>query len=413
MTQDRFSAQLRQHLLESANERPADGQLAAVVEAVGHTSQRTPLVARLTSNPGRIGGFPTAAIRYGLIAAALALAMVAGAIFAGAGGRDATTLFEGTWITIDPADGSGMTLVVGPGAAPEVYFEDGYASGAACVRDEVKRFTARGTGEISGNRLVAEFPDGGGCGLTTVAIGGLYDYNAATDSLVDQDGLGWSRALDEQPDAQTPETQAPATDGPPTEAPTPSDPATEPPLASPVAAKCFDIPAGEAYRQTIGEVPLTLTVPDGAQFAWQGYRDAFEVAELCLFGAPVRITASAMELVFASCGHAAGRPVDAAMAVKWLTETEGYTIAGSTELTIAGYPATRLDVSFESSDCPEGIQLWSGAEADRESSAILYVLDVEADGVPVGISILNRRNEGSPAQVAEAEAMVTSLQIEP
>ena len=32
-----------------------------------------------------------------------------------------------------------MSLVVGPGMAPAVYFEDGYASGDACVNDTVKR----------------------------------------------------------------------------------------------------------------------------------------------------------------------------------------------------------------------------------------------------------------------------------
>ena len=194
MTQDRFSAQLRQHLLESADERPAEGQLTAVVAAVNRTSQRTPLVARLTWNPGRIGAFPSVALRYGLIAAAMALATVGGALLGG-GASGASTVFEGTWIAIDPVDRSGMTLVVAPGQTPAVYFEDGYASGDACVGDAVKRFTARGTAQISANRLVATFPDGGGCGSVTVEVPGTYVYDQRTDTLSDQDGLVWTRAL--------------------------------------------------------------------------------------------------------------------------------------------------------------------------------------------------------------------------
>jgi hypothetical protein len=191
---DRLAAQMRQHLLETADVRPADGQLASVIDGVAATAQRHSLLARLTWSPGRIGPLPSAAIRYGLIAVALALATVAGGSLAG-GARQASSVFEGTWITIDPVDGSGMTLVVGPGQAPAVYFEDGYATGLACVNDAVKRFTARGIGEISGKRLVATFPEGGGCGLKTVEVRGSYDYDPRGDTLSDQDGVVWTRAL--------------------------------------------------------------------------------------------------------------------------------------------------------------------------------------------------------------------------
>lgn len=195
MMNDKFDAKLRQHLLSSANERPADGQLSAVLDGVEATRQRHPLVARLTWTPGRIGPVPTAPIRYGLIAVALALAMVAGALLAGAGGPARTTVFEGTWTSIDSLDRSGQTLVVGPGMEPDVYFEDGYASGGACVDDELKRFTAHGTGTISGNHLETSFPDGGGCGLLLVDVRGSYDYDSRSDSLIDQDGLSWARPL--------------------------------------------------------------------------------------------------------------------------------------------------------------------------------------------------------------------------
>src|SRR4029078_9860921 len=151
--------------------RPADGQLARVIDGVAATQQRRSATARLTWNPGRISPLPSAVLRYGLAALALARGAVVGAGVAG-GPSQPNTVFEGTWITIDPVDGSGMTLVVGPGPTPAVYFEDGYASGLACINDPVKRFMARGTGDISGNRIVATFPDGGSCGLKTAEIGG-------------------------------------------------------------------------------------------------------------------------------------------------------------------------------------------------------------------------------------------------
>lgn len=207
---DRFAAQLRKHLLGSADERATDDQLASVINVVAATRQRHPLLARLGWDPGRIGPLPAVAVRYGLIAVALALAAGAGASVGGAGAlRQPSTVFEGTWITIDPADGSGMTLVVGPGTTPDLYFEDGYATGLACVNDAIKRFTARGTGQLSADRLVATFPDGGGCGLMTVEVPGVYDHDrhddGLGDTLTDQDGLVWTRALGDQAAPQAPE----------------------------------------------------------------------------------------------------------------------------------------------------------------------------------------------------------------
>lgn len=253
---DRFSAQLRQHLLDNANERPADGQLAAVIDAVEATKQRHPLAARLAWSPGRIGPFPSAALRYGLIALALALATVAGAILAGGGGRSPSTVFEGSWITIDPTDRSGMSLVVGPGMAPAVYFEDGYASGDACVNDTVKRFTARGTGTIEGNRLVVAYPDGGGCGLMAVKVGGRFDYLPGSDSLVDQDDLAWTRPLGEARPTRDPVA--------PTASPLPT---TSP------------LPVGETFTSTVHGI--SIQYPDGwqtrpASEPWSGEALSFD-----------------------------------------------------------------------------------------------------------------------------------------
>ena len=192
MMNDRFSVQLRQHLVDTANERPAEGHLAAIVEHVAVTSQRRPLTAWLPGVQGRIGRFP-AALRYGLLALALVLAAVAGALLAGAGAPHPSTPFEGTWTTIDIPDGSTMNLYVGAGAAPSVRFEDLFATGDACIADENKVFTADGVGAITGNRLVASYPNGGGCGSVLVPIAGEYAYDRGTDTLRDQDGIVWTR----------------------------------------------------------------------------------------------------------------------------------------------------------------------------------------------------------------------------
>lgn len=426
---DRFAAQLRQHLLETADERPADGQLASVIDGVAATRQRHPLSARLTWNPDRIGPFPSTALRYGLIAVALALATVGGAILAG-GASGPSTVFEGTWITIDPDDGSGMTLVVGPGQAPEVYFEDGYASGGACVNDAVKRFTARGTGEISGDRLVVTYPDGGGCGLAKVEVSGRYHHVAGSDLLVDKDGLAWSRALDDRPTTDAPatktpddpatNTQLPATDAPgatspietPDSGPTltpapPTDVAVEP------GPKCFDIPAGETYRNDVEGLSLTVTIPETAAYRWQGNRDWFGVEDYCFAGGPVVVTATAVELVLDSCGHAGGRPPSTALAIEWLTDNDDYATSEPTATTIDGYAATRFEVAVGSTACPEPYELWIGSDVvPGSSSFVIYIVDVDANGVPLGIAIRNRDGAAPAAQVAEAEAIVATMEID-
>ena len=199
MMNDRFATSLRRYLLETANERPADGQLAAVLDRVADTPQRHPLVDRLARFPERIGPFPPTALRWALIAAALLIAAAAVALLgSGRSGPFRSTVFEGTWSVIDPGDGSIQILVVAAGMTPAVHFEDGFSYGGACVADDVKLFKADGTGQVSGNRLDVSFPDGGGCGKLTVDMGpGFYEYDAATDRLTaSSDGLTWSRLPD-------------------------------------------------------------------------------------------------------------------------------------------------------------------------------------------------------------------------
>lgn len=186
---DRFSAQLRQHLLDSADERPAPGQAAAIVDAVARTPQRPVAVLRLGSLP--------ATARFGLLAAALAGLVLGGTLLAGGGPAPVPpTPFEGTWVSVDPGDGSTQTLTVGPGATPGVRFIDDFASGGACANAEVKVFVADGTGTVAGDLLEVSWPNGGGCsGVPAIAMDpGGYDYDEATDSIIDGSGLQWFRA---------------------------------------------------------------------------------------------------------------------------------------------------------------------------------------------------------------------------
>ena len=194
MMNDRFDAQLRQHLLDFSDERPAEGQLAAVIDRVADTAQRHPIVARLASPRGLVPPLPRATLRWAFIAAALLAATLAVAMLGG-GGPTRSTVFEGAWTTIDATDGSRMSLVVGAGLSPAVTFEDDFAAGPACAADPVKIFRAAGTGQISGGNLATSFPDGGGCGSQTVEVGpGVLAYDGATDTITGADDLTWSRA---------------------------------------------------------------------------------------------------------------------------------------------------------------------------------------------------------------------------
>lgn len=98
MMNDRFDAQLREHLLGTADARPADGQLEGVLRAVSGTAQRRKVVARLTWFPGRVGPVPTRPLRYALVAAALVAVMAAAALIVGTNPARSTP-FEGTWIS--------------------------------------------------------------------------------------------------------------------------------------------------------------------------------------------------------------------------------------------------------------------------------------------------------------------------
>ena len=328
MMNDRFSTELRQHLLSVADERPADGRLAAIDERVAVTAQRHPLVARLPWAPGRINPFPPVAMRYGLIVA-LIIAIVAAALAAGVV-PIRRTVFEGTWTSIDPADGSTQTLVVGPGQDPAVRFVDDFATGAACVADEVKVFRMEGIGTIADGRLHVAWPEGGGCGLAKVEVGpGSYTHDQATDTLVDGQELIWVRA---NGDAV-----------PPTRAPVTPRPATPIPTAVP---NCVQFDAPSRYTAPAGSLWLTVSVPASAESPWLGHRDGFHLmrASCTASSGPGKIEGSEVTQVYADTCDRAGTSVaveTTAEAIAAVAAAKGIEVVEQTDVTVGGHNLVR------------------------------------------------------------------------
>jgi hypothetical protein len=410
MMNDRFSAQLRQHLVENANEHPAEGQFAAIVGQVAVTAQRRPLLAWLPGYRVRIAGLP-AAVRYGLLAVTLVLAALAGAILAGGGGPRPSTPFEGTWTTIDVPDGSTMNLYVGAGTTPSVRFEDLFATGEACIADQTKVFTADGVGEISGNRLDATFPNGGGCGLETVAIAGTYVYDPDADTLVDQDAIVWTRVprgdgplptLSPQPTADPSPTPSP------TRSPTLRPTRTQTPAAT-LLGGCIDLTHGGTYTapDLAGSMSVTAIIPARALIPWYGSPDTFELAGSCVDGSPVAFHVSgATGVNDGGCMTSTAEIADFADAIARLDAPKGTDISDRIDLTIDGHPAARYDIS-DLSICP-GFGLWNGTILGEGETGSVYVIDV--DGTLLEIE-LNRDGNQTPAELEEAHAIIASLQF--
>ena len=191
MMNDQFAADLRHHLLENANERPAEGQLETVLRRTGIEPQYRPWVARLRMRP-ELGGVGWQ-VRYGLAAVALLLALAAAAAWYAGTLPAPGTVFQGRWTSTDIADDSIQTLVVAPGRSPAVHFEDAFSINCERRGERSTVYLADGAGEIDGGRLTVSFPTGG-CGIDLPPFVWFYDYDAATRTLVDYQDIVWVRA---------------------------------------------------------------------------------------------------------------------------------------------------------------------------------------------------------------------------
>lgn len=431
MINDRFTAHLRQHLVDTADERTPEGALVAIDARVAATTQQRPFAARLTWNPGRFGAFPTTAFRYALLAVALVVAMLAAALLAGGDGR--STVFQGQWTTTDPADGSVMFLFVGVGKRPTVRFEDLSTSGGACAADATKIFTANGSGTVDGDVLHVEFPDGGGCGLQTVPLGpGDYRHDTATDTLLDGLVQTWVRVVEEAsvppsvgPSVEPTPAAEPTSDAIPSPhaipspgadstpilspEPTPTSPPSAEPSAGDPAAGCIDVAAAGSYAAAAGAVVLTATLPNGFTTPWKGAQGGFLLSAACFELSPIFVVAMTQADAVAPPCVPAGEPEvrTFAEAVAALSAPQGDDLSGPLNLTIDGHDAARFDVS-DLATCPQ-FGLWGGVLLGRGESGSIYVVDV--DGVLLSFE-LNSSGGATQVQVDEARAIVESLQID-
>jgi hypothetical protein len=239
-------------------------------------------------------------------------------------------------------------------------------------------------------------------------------------------------------------TQSPATDrflntywgsvgndrglGPATESRVPQPPASQPPASQPPTtqatatpdAACIELPVGGTYRGLAGPLALSVTLPDAADASWSGLEDGFHLERApCLSGGPVRIEAEPITRVYTDlCDPAAASvAVDSsAAAMDILQPLVGLDEVGPTDLTLGGYAGLRLDffvrAEFGASGCPEGSgRAFDGlSNFEPERSATVHMLDV--DGTLLAL-VTYWNEEPDPETVAELDAVVASLRIEP
>lgn len=187
--------------------------------------------------------------------------------------------------------------------------------------------------------------------------------------------------------------------------------------------ECAELEAG-TYRAAIGDSSVTVSVPTG----WKGSsdQDGFNVNSRgsCLFAGGVTLHVSLVSHVSSSACDGQGTAVETgtpAAVTAALAAQTGHETIGPSDTTIAGYPASRFEFSVpgDATTCNLG-PLWlapGGGEGptmyefDGSGSFVTtYVVDV--DGSVLGIAI----DSGVPdetADVAELDAIVASLQIEP
>ena len=191
MMNDQFATLLRRHLVDTANERPASGELESALRRTSVERQFRPWVARLRTRP-ELGARLGWQLRYGLAAVALLLALAAAAAWYAGSLPGPGTVFEGRWTSTDTADDSTQTLIVEAGRLPSVHFEDDFSVNCERRGEPSTVYIADGTGEIDGGRLTVTFPSGG-CGIDLLQAVWFYDYNEATDTLLDYQDITWTR----------------------------------------------------------------------------------------------------------------------------------------------------------------------------------------------------------------------------
>ncbi len=198
---DKFSVELRRHLVEGADESVSAAQLESIQRLVGAAPQQAPWFVRLKWLVGPWGPYANRGARAGvLVAATLLVVASAAAVGGGAGNQPLADPFEGRWASTDPADGSAQTLLIGAGDAPDVHYEDAFASSCAKAGDTSTHFLMDGSGAAEGGRLTVRYGTGGCVTWQVPASVQTYDHDSRTDTLVDRHGNTWHR-VKESPSA--------------------------------------------------------------------------------------------------------------------------------------------------------------------------------------------------------------------
>jgi hypothetical protein len=121
--------------------------------------------------------------RLGIVALAGLAALVAAPVVQAA----PSTGFTGSWVGIDPVDGSTQHLYIQGGASVQVLYVDEYGTVCELIGAPTMVFTAVLTGRVSGNELDARFK-AAGCGPAIVLNGSSFFawtflYDPDTDTL--------------------------------------------------------------------------------------------------------------------------------------------------------------------------------------------------------------------------------------
>jgi len=197
MTDYEMTNDLRDYFNSVALQRPADGELERAIEATRTIRPRAAWRAQLQPVVDTLRWPASLGLRYALwlILLLLMLALLSVGL-AGLGKPPAlhgSGPFEGRWRALDP-DGSDLLLFVSADKAPDVRFEDNYASGCANNGDSNTQWLSLGTGTVDGKQMSVHYPNGGGCSTWHVdPYFDLFVYDAAANSLTDNWGNTWRR----------------------------------------------------------------------------------------------------------------------------------------------------------------------------------------------------------------------------
>jgi hypothetical protein len=235
----------------------------------------------------------------------------------------------------------------------------------------------------------------------TVEIGpGFLEYDEASDTLTDSDGLTWYRV----PEGGGLPTQPPATEE-----------STAPPSIEPTPITgCLEIPGGEYGFDVGGVVPL-VTLSN----SWHAVDNGFHHLEngACGSSGSMRLDLGLVSEVYADICRWIGTGVELGDPTTTTAfSAQGFETTRSTETTIAGFPAVRFDFSvpadFDLNACDaQTLRLWGAGPAMDPGLSVTVIL-LQVDGVPVGVAA-TRNADATKVERDTLAAIVTSLRIEP